>query len=124
MSLIARLLPAPDYKNGHALKTSWESRSSLAPSALTRLNDLATEDLNGLKGHKAIPVQWISEVTEDGVTLGVHSEMLDRLPEYQRYIPSFKHTSANYICRGVFIFSKHIGFYSLSVFFTLTCEFV
>ena len=35
------------------------------------------------KVHKAIPVQWVNEVTEDGVTLSVHSEMLDRLPEYQ-----------------------------------------
>ena len=35
------------------------------------------------KTHKAIPVQWISEVTEDAVKLGVHSDMLERLPEYQ-----------------------------------------
>jgi uncharacterized protein YrrD len=35
------------------------------------------------KTHKAIPVQWISEVTEDEVKLGVHSDMLERLPEYQ-----------------------------------------
>jgi uncharacterized protein YrrD len=35
------------------------------------------------KTHKAIPVQWVSEVTEDAVKLGVHSDMLERLPEYQ-----------------------------------------
>ena len=36
-----------------------------------------------LKTHKAIPVQWIDEVTENEVKLGVKAEMLDLLPEHQ-----------------------------------------
>ena len=40
------------------------------------------------KTHKAIPVQWITEVTESEVKLGVHSDMLERLPEYQAQIIS------------------------------------
>jgi uncharacterized protein YrrD len=35
------------------------------------------------KTHKAIPVQWISDVTDNEVKLGVHSDLLERLPEYQ-----------------------------------------
>ena len=36
-----------------------------------------------IKSYKAVPVHWVNEVNEDGVILGVHSEMLERLPEYQ-----------------------------------------
>ena len=35
------------------------------------------------KTHKAIPVQWISEVTEGEVMLSVHSDLVERLPDYQ-----------------------------------------
>ncbi len=52
-SLVARLLPAPNTENGHELKVGWDARSPLTPSILTRLNDLATEDLNGLRGRES-----------------------------------------------------------------------
>ena len=50
-ALIARVLPSLNPDDGHKLKVGWEARSPLTPSALTHLNDVVTEDLNGLRGH-------------------------------------------------------------------------
>ncbi len=51
MTLFERFLPRPTGDRGDVLKTGWESRSSVAPSMLTRLADKATAENNGLCGH-------------------------------------------------------------------------
>jgi NAD(P)-dependent dehydrogenase (short-subunit alcohol dehydrogenase family) len=51
LELMNRVLPGPTGQQGDETKTGWESRSSLAPSALTYLSDRATEQNNGLRGH-------------------------------------------------------------------------
>ena len=54
MAIVDRLLPKATGSSGDKLKSGWESRGSIAPSTLTRLNDRANVELNGLRGHKPI----------------------------------------------------------------------
>lgn len=54
MTLMNELLPEPTNVAGDQPKTGWESRSSWAPSLLTRLSDRATEENNELRGHQPI----------------------------------------------------------------------
>jgi NAD(P)-dependent dehydrogenase (short-subunit alcohol dehydrogenase family) len=51
MALVARVLPGTDGAQGNPRRSGWESRTSLAPSVLTRLADRATEEYNGLREH-------------------------------------------------------------------------
>jgi NAD(P)-dependent dehydrogenase (short-subunit alcohol dehydrogenase family) len=51
MALGNRLLPGPQPGAGTARKTGWQSKSSVAPSPLTRLSDEATTENNELHGH-------------------------------------------------------------------------
>lgn len=51
MALMNTLLPAATDRTGDEQRTGWQSRSKAVPSALTRLSDRATVELNGLQGH-------------------------------------------------------------------------
>jgi hypothetical protein len=57
MALFDRFLPKATGTSGDVLKSGWESRSSLAPSALTRLSDRAAEENNELGSHAPITDQ-------------------------------------------------------------------
>ena len=74
-------------KKGATVKTRDDENVGAVDEIVTGQDKRATHFVisQGLifKTHKAIPVQWISEVTEDEVKLGVHSDLLERLPEYQ-----------------------------------------
>ena len=63
MALVARMLPGANGARGDQKRSGWESRTRLAPSALTRLADRATEEYNGLREHA--PVTGYSEPTPD-----------------------------------------------------------
>ena len=54
MALFDRFLPGPTGDQGDIIKDGWESRSSIAPSPLTRLADRATTENNELRGHMPI----------------------------------------------------------------------
>jgi NAD(P)-dependent dehydrogenase (short-subunit alcohol dehydrogenase family) len=57
MALFDRFLPKATGSRGDVPKSGWESRSSLAPSALTRLSDRAAEENNELGSHPPITEQ-------------------------------------------------------------------
>ncbi len=52
-ALATRLLPAPTGPDGDRTQTGWQSRSALAPSALTALADAQVAPNNELRGHDA-----------------------------------------------------------------------
>ena len=51
MRVMGQLLPAAGSGTADQVRTGWESRSPLAPSLLTRLNDRAAVENNNLRGH-------------------------------------------------------------------------